>query len=115
VSGVDVYEALYQLQMGNEPEMNPKAEPAHAILYFFEFPEGRVERIEGLEKAASLPGVHSLEFAEGDILKPAGDDRGRQGFAIVLAPDAATLDTRLQELIATLTITVKPITEYAPV
>jgi carbamoyl-phosphate synthase large subunit len=117
VSGVDVYEALYQLQMGNEPEMNPKAEPAHAILYFFEFPEGRVERIEGLEKAASLPGVHSLEleFAEGDILKPAGDDRGRQGFAIVLAPDAETLDARLQALIATLTITVKPITEYAPV
>jgi carbamoyl-phosphate synthase large subunit len=117
VSGVDVYESMYQLQMGNEPEMNPKAEPAHAILYFFEFPAGRVERIEGLEKAASLPGVHrlELEFAEGDILKPAGDDRGRQGFAIVTAPDAETLDARLQDLISTLTITVKPITEYAPV
>jgi carbamoyl-phosphate synthase large subunit len=117
VSGVDVYEALYQLQMGNEPEMNPKAEPANAILYFFEFPAGKVERIEGLEKAASLPGVHrlELEFAEGDILKPAGDDRGRQGFAIVLAPDAATLEARLQALIATLNITVKPVTEYAPV
>ncbi len=62
VSGVDVYEALYQLQMGNEPEINPKAEPAHAILYFFEFPAGKVERIEGLEKAASLPGVHRLEL-----------------------------------------------------
>jgi carbamoyl-phosphate synthase large subunit len=117
VSGLDVYEALYQLQMGNEPEMNPKAEPAHAILYFFEFHAGRVERIEGLEEAASLPGAHhlELEFAEGDILKPAGDDRGRQGFAIVTAPDAETLDARLQGLIATLNITVKPITEYAPV
>lgn len=117
VSGVGVYEALYQLQIGNEPEINLKAEHAHAILYFFEFHAGRVERIEALEKAASLPGVHhlELEFAEGDILKPAGDDRGRQGFAIVMAPDAETLDVRLQELIATLNITVKPIAAYAPV
>ena len=56
-----------------------------AILHFFEFKEGIVKTILGLEECRKMKGVIliDLEFKSGDWIKSASDDRGRQGFAIV--------------------------------
>lgn len=102
VSGVPVYDLLYDLIQGKTPDIRPLEQPRHAVLHFFEFPAGRVKAIHGLEEARRIPGVRmtELEFGPGSVIRPAGDDRGRQGFTIVFAGTAAELEQRLQAVIA---------------
>ncbi len=101
VSGVNVYEALYKLQQGENPMLMPKQNPGRALLYFFEFSAGEVIEITGVEQTRRLHGVHclELEFNEGDVLKPAGDDRGRQGFCILFAETDEELNNLLQQVL----------------
>ncbi|MFM7764735.1 MAG: ATP-grasp domain-containing protein, partial [Sphingomonadales bacterium] len=100
VSGVPVYDVLYALQTENTVSVNPLTASRHALLHFFEFPAGQVQTIHGLEEALNLPGVHALEleFASGDVLKPAGDDRGRQGYTILLTETANQLNETLHKV-----------------
>jgi phosphoribosylaminoimidazole carboxylase (NCAIR synthetase) len=106
VSGVPVYDVLYALQTENKVSVNPLTASRHALLHFFEFPAGQVQAIHGLEEALNLPGVHALEleFAAGDVLKPAGDDRGRQGYAILLTENKNDLDICLNTVSQTLKV-----------
>lgn len=106
VSGVPVYDVFYELIKGKNPEVKSLENPRHAILYFFEFPAGCVKSITGLDEARKQPGVllAELEFEVGSILKPAGDDRGRQGFAIVFADTAEELENRLNQVINTIKV-----------
>jgi len=100
VSGVPVYDTLYALQMQEQVSIKPLSESRHGLLHFFEFPAGKVEDIQGLEEAITIPGVHALEleFAVGDTLKPAGDDRGRQGYAILLTESQNELNACLDAM-----------------
>lgn len=100
VSGVSVYDVFYELIRGNVSEINALEQPRHAILHFFEFPAGMVKAIKGLDEAQKLHGVllAELEFEVGAILKPAGDDRGRQGFAILFADNAEELENLLNQV-----------------
>lgn len=100
VCGVSVYDVFYELIRGNVSEINALEQPRHAILHFFEFPAGMVKAITGLDEAQKLPGVllAELEFEVGAILKPAGDDRGRQGFAILFADNAEELENLLNQV-----------------
>jgi biotin carboxylase len=106
VSGVPVYDTLYDLQMQKPVSVKPLSEPCHALLHFFEFSAGKVQAIHGLEEAALIPGVHALEleFALGDTLKPAGDDRGRQGYAILLTETADQLNETLHAVMETIAV-----------
>lgn len=106
VSGVPVYDTLYDMQMQETVSVKPLSESRHALLHFFEFPAGKVQAIKGLEEAALIPGVHALEleFSEGDTLKPAGDDRGRQGYAILLANNQKELQACLDAVNKTLKV-----------
>jgi biotin carboxylase len=101
VSGVNLYDALYKLQNGEIPVVQKKNKQGSALLYFFEFPAGEVVEIIGVDKAKNLPGVHrlELEFKVGDILKPAGDDRGRQGYCILFAESDQELNDRLESVL----------------
>jgi biotin carboxylase len=112
VSGVPVYDTHYAMQMQKHVTVAPLTESRHALLHFFEFPPGKVQAIHGLEEALNIPGVHTLEleFSVGDTLKPAGDDRGRQGYAILLANNQKELQACLDAVNKTLKVETR---EYA--
>lgn len=100
VTGVPVYDVFYNLITGQETSINPLSKPRHAILYFFEFPAGKVKLVSGLEDAKRLNGVLKLdlEFEANSILKPADDDRGRQGYTILMAETEEELYSTLQKV-----------------
>ena len=88
VSQIELYPILYnaltkQTTTGLSFEVG-EAKKA-AVLHFFEFKEGVVKTILGLDECSKMKGVVliDLEFKPGDSIKSASDDRGRQGFAIV--------------------------------
>lgn len=99
VSGVDVYDVFYRSLMGENVRIN-QTENRQAILFFFEFPPGKVISINGVEEGKKIAGVlrTELEFEVGDTIRLASDDRGRQGYAIVLAESEKELDLRVSEL-----------------
>ena len=87
-SGVNVYQLLLQCLLGKSPAIESIAlDKKAALLQFFEFSSGRVEKIVGVEAAQELEHVYKIEmgFKEGDILNNAKDDRTRHGYAIILA------------------------------
>jgi biotin carboxylase len=89
VSNVDIYDLHYRQLLGGEKitALPHTLASRSAILHFLEFPAGKVKSISGLEACREIAGIHTidLEFKPGDTIYPAADDRGRQGFLIVLA------------------------------
>ncbi len=85
-SGVDVLEANVHFAVGDERPVRRTKNRA-GVLRFMLFGEGRVESIEGLEAAQSLPGVVAcdLYIKPGDILEPPVMDTQRHGYLITVA------------------------------
>lgn len=103
VSGVNLYDVFYAQLTGQEITDEMLEEyplKKGGSLHFFEFPSGKVEAILGTELAKQLEGVlrMELEFNPGDILHPATDDRGRQGFAIVLGENQEQVNDTIKEI-----------------
>lgn len=86
VSGVNVYDWIYKALFTDE-KMPEKfdVQSKSAILFFFEFDAGKVKAIHGVDACRGMEGVLrlNLEFEVGSVIKPASDDRGRQGYCIV--------------------------------
>jgi carbamoyl-phosphate synthase large subunit len=98
VSGFDVYEALYSDLRGKSTSVKDIVPlKRNAILHFFEFPSGKVKKINGLDEVKSMEGVLTvdLNFSIGDTLGKAKDDRGRQGFVILFADSLDEQNERL--------------------
>ena len=113
VSRVDLYHILYHDLIGISADV--KSLPVlkrHAMLHFFEFPGGIVNDIAGLQEVAAMPGIRMihLEFKKGDLIKPASDDRSRQGFVIILADSKKELKKKIAAVKETLTIRINSIT-----
>ena len=105
VSGIDLYQILVNDLTGVTTDVKAlKVLKRNAIMHFFEFPDGKVTRIEGLEEVQKLKNVHfiKLEFSAGDILKKASDDRSRQGLVIVFSETKKELDETLKTVYLTL-------------
>ncbi len=100
VARVDVYNMLYNILTGRKVVLNEPQSHRNAILYFFEFKEGKVKKIDGIEEAKKIEGVLELEmeFSVGDILHSANDDRGRQGYVIIFANSGEELNFRLDKV-----------------
>lgn len=100
VSGVEVYERFYNTFIGKENPAIENIKTRNAILYFFEFEAGEVKSIKGVEEAKQTEGVLALEleFKVGDVIKSARDDRGRQGYTIILAETEERLKTKLEQV-----------------
>lgn len=108
VSGVAPYDLLHDALNGRKPDVKKlNLLNRSAILKFFEFPSGKVKTILGVDKASCLKGVDSLqlEFSPGDFLKPAGDDRSRQGFFIASAENEKELEEVICQVISTIEVT----------
>ena len=86
VTGVDLYDIHYKQLFDLEVSIPQIVKNRNAILHFFEFKSGKVKSIKGLNELRKLEEIHllELEFNIEDEIKEAIDDRGRQGFVIVL-------------------------------
>lgn len=89
VSGINIYDIYYDSLMGIPLESDLIPDSKSSLLHFFEFPSGKVKSVIGEEECRKMTEVieFRLEFKEGEYIFPAEDDRGRQGFVIILAED----------------------------
>lgn len=95
VSGVNVYDNYYANLKGGITDVKSLAVLKRpAILKFFEFKEGLVKSISGINEIKKIKGILSsnLSFKPGDVLQPAEDDRSRQGYFIAIADTKEELD-----------------------
>lgn len=110
VSGVDLYRILIDGLKGvNIDVAQLRPLKRNAVLRFFEFPNGVVEHIEGIEEVSQIEGVQKLQldFKEGDTIQSANDDRSRQGFVIVYADSKEELDNKINLVMDTLKVSIK--------
>ena len=110
VSGNDLYEFLYSDLTGNPiglEKMSRLNRPA--LLHFFEFPSGKVVSVSGLETIRAMEGVYkiNLDFKPGDMIKPAKDDRSRQGFVILFCHTKEHLESLLATVYNTLKVEIE--------
>lgn len=113
VSGFDVYEALVTCLEGRENEIDVKqVQPLHrsAELHFFDFGDGVIKHVEGVEAVKAMLGVAYADLdvlQEGIELHSCKDDRSRQCFVIVFAENAEELKNKLNAIYQTLKVTMK--------
>lgn len=113
VSGFDVYEALVTCLDGREKEIDVKqVHPLHrsAELHFFDFGDGVIEHVEGVEAVKAMPEVAYADLdvlQEGIELHSCKDDRSRQCFVIVFAENAEELKNTLNAIYLTLKVIMK--------
>lgn len=111
VSGFDTYDAFLKCLTGNPVDIAGfKPLKRSAELHFFDFGDGEITMLSGIEEAAKTDGVLLLDFdfQVGDVLKSCQDDRSRQGFVIVLADSPTQLQERIQRVCNTIQIALKP-------
>ena len=113
VSGFDVYEALLTCLEGREKEIDvTHVQPLHrsAELHFFDFGDGMIEHVEGVEEVKAMQGVAYADLdvlKEGTELRSCKDDRSRQCFVIVFAENAEELNKTLEFIYHTLKVTIR--------
>ena len=109
VSGVDIYELFVNALKGESYDVTSLSTLKRpAVLHFFEFPNGVVASIEGLDEIRAMEGIVAIkmDFQVGSQIKAANDDRSRQGFVIILADDKAQLESRLAQVNDKLKVTI---------
>ena len=110
VSGWPIYEYLYRSLKGESIEIKDKPVfKRSALLHFFEFPNGTIESIEGINEIKSIPEVlrFQLDFEVGTKIQSATDDRSRQGFVILLTDTQTQLDALLSTVINLLQVVIR--------
>lgn len=112
VSGIDLYEILVNELNGISTDVKSlHTKKRNAILHFFEYQNGIVEEIEGIDDCVKIPGVRmiKLDFKKGDQLKAANDDRSRQGFVVILAESKNQLEEILAAVNQKLKVTISSV------
>jgi hypothetical protein len=85
MSGVDVNAFLISMAVGEDIEsIESHNRDICAILGFFDFKEGKVRDIVGLEELRLLENVVDihLDVKAGEVIRPFSDDRSRHGYLI---------------------------------
>jgi len=107
VAGVNNYEMYYTCLTGGTVDVKSlPVRKRNAILHFFEFGEGKVQSITGIDEVKAIKGVDFIKmfFKEGDTLSNASDDRSRQGMVIIFADSKTELDNTLQQVCNTIKV-----------
>lgn len=110
VCGIDVYETYYNMIFNFDFEFllnqNEVQNSKSAKLHFFEFKEGVVNSINGIDECLQLTNVFELKllFSEGDHIYSATDDSSRQGYVIILADTLAEISETLTKIYNTIEI-----------
>lgn len=100
VSGIDCNRLLINMLTGGSDEIIRENHHECAVLGFFDFKQGQITAIEGLDEVLSMDGVHDikLEVKVGDTLREALDDRSRCGYYILFADSVNELQDRERRL-----------------
>jgi biotin carboxylase len=102
VAGVNVYDMHVSNLEGGVTDVHAiQCLQRSAVLHFFEFPNGTVKKISGVDAIQAIEGVAmiKLDFTEGTVIKAANDDRSRQGFVIVFADNPDELKSKLDRIV----------------
>lgn len=101
VSGIDVERELLldTLELSRDQYILSQRRKC-AILKFFEFREGKIKQIIGLEQIEKIPGVLyiSLQYKPGDYIRAVKDDTNRHGFYIAGADTEKQLSRIMKEI-----------------
>lgn len=83
VSGIDVYELLIR-ELFSIPVTISEIQHNAAILDFFQFNEGKIQKIIGVEQTRQIQGIKKIEvnLKTGDYISRVSDDTTRHGFFI---------------------------------
>jgi carbamoyl-phosphate synthase large subunit len=83
VSGIDVYDSLIR-ELFSVPVTFCDIQHNASILDFFQFDEGKIHKIVGIEQSRRIPGVIKIEvnLKTGDYISRISDDTTRHGFLI---------------------------------
>jgi biotin carboxylase len=94
-TGVNMVQAAINLALGREPDITKTTHLGASICYIIPTP-GRVERIEGLDRAREMSGVKvfQLDLAVGMRVKEVMSSLDRPGYVICEGKDAAEAEER---------------------
>lgn len=110
VSGFDTYKSLLACLKGEAMDVSTIIpQERSAELHFFDFGDGEITKISGIEEARNIKGVQRLDFDYhcGDTIHGCRDDRSRQGFCIVFAENKEQLESIIKEVESTIKIELK--------
>jgi hypothetical protein len=110
VTGIDLYSSLLNAYIGDNTSIIIEIpQQKSAVLHFFEFPNGTVRSISGIDEINSMNSVFKLhlEFKIGDIIYSAADDRSRQGFVIIFSENPTELQKELGIVISLLEVKIE--------
>ena len=107
VSGFDMQEAYIQCLEGKMVDVKSvEAKKRSAELHFFDFGEGKVASVTGVETVKEMDGIIAMDIPikVGDTIHHCVDDRSRQGFVIVTAETKEELGKRIEQIEKTIRI-----------
>lgn len=110
-SGVNYVRTVIEMAVGDAPDLAalaPKWDVAVANRYFFP-PPGRLVRVEGAEEVAAQDWIKKLEFwyQPGDMVPEMLSHAHRFGVFVLVAPDRATAQQRVDWVYRTINIVVE--------
>jgi biotin carboxylase len=111
-SGVNYVRAAIQLALGETPDLDalaPRFQRAVANRYFFPEP-GRLVSVEGLEDVQGEEWLAKLElwYRPGEIVPPGKSHAHRFGVFVVVGPDRATVQERVERVYRSVRIRTEP-------
>lgn len=110
-TGINYVRAVIAMAVGDQPDLDalePQWNVAVANRYFFP-PPGRLVRVEGAEEVAAQDWVKKLEFwyQPGDVVPEMLSHAHRFGVFVLVAPDRATAQQRVDWVYRTINIVVE--------
>ena len=106
--GVDPWEVLFRVELGERPPLPDRARQSAAVQILHPGP-GTVRTVEGLDRARALPGVQevSVRVRPGDVLAPRAGTGQEAGHVVVTGATAAQAEARLAAAVAELRLAVE--------
>lgn len=116
-TGVNYVRTQIQLAIGEVPDLDdlqPRFQRAVANRYFFPEP-GRLVAVEGLDEVRGEEWLEKLElwYRPGDVVPPGRSHAHRFGVFVVVGPDRATVQERVDHVYRTVRIRTEPLRQAA--
>ncbi len=106
--GIDPWEVLFRVELGERPALPDRARQSAAVQILHPGP-GTVRTVEGVERARALPGVEevSVRVRPGDVLAPRAGTGQEAGHVIATGETAGQAEARLAAAVAELHLAVE--------
>ncbi len=105
VTGIDIYELLYNAILYDHPlpltqKDVSKLSSKYALLHFYEFPEGKIKEVSGIEAIRATRGVayFNTQLKAGMEIQKASDDRSRHAILLLLTESQQEASSALHQI-----------------